>query len=180
MCARGRPHGAAPTNPNERSGWTETPHPSRPSAVPPSPEGESSARRVVAPHEKRLPPSRGKLSSEARLMRVPTGMMYLSSPPHPALRATFPPVGGRLCGRPHGAAPTNPNGRGGWTETPHPSRPSAVPPCPTPFVPSGHFPIPSVAARHLPLTRGVGPLTGGVGPIAPRAAESPRPFGPPL
>ena len=28
----------------------------------------------------------------------------------------------------------------------------------------GHFPIPSVAARHLPLTRGVGPLTGGIGP----------------
>ena len=26
-------------------------------------------------------------------------------------------------GRPHGAAPTNPNGRGGWTKTPHPSRP---------------------------------------------------------
>ena len=35
---------------------------------------------------------------------------------------------------------------------------------PTPFVPSGHFPIPSVAARHLPLIRGVGPLTGGSGP----------------
>ena len=32
-----------------------------------------------------------------------------------------------------------------------------------PFVPSGHFPIPSVAARHLPLIRGVGPLTGGIG-----------------
>ena len=26
------------------------------------------------------------------------------------------------------------------------------------------FPIPSVAARHLPLIRGVGPLTGGIGP----------------
>ena len=26
-----------------------------------------------------------------------------------------------------------------------------------------HFPIPSVAARHLPLIRGVGPLTGGIG-----------------
>ena len=36
----GRPHGAAPTNPNGRGGWTKTPHPSRPSAVPPSPEGE--------------------------------------------------------------------------------------------------------------------------------------------
>ena len=43
--------------------------------------------------------------------------------------ATFPQEG-RLCGRPHGAAPTNPNGRGIWTKTPHPSRPSAVPPSP--------------------------------------------------
>ena len=42
-------------------------------------------------------------------------------PPHPALRTTFPPVGGRLCGRPHGAAPTNPNERGGLTP-PHPAQ----------------------------------------------------------
>ena len=39
------------------------------------------ARRVVAPHAKRLPPARGKLSSEARLMRVPTGVTPLSSAP---------------------------------------------------------------------------------------------------
>ena len=36
----GRPHGAAPTDPNKRIGWTETPHPSPPVAVPPSPKGE--------------------------------------------------------------------------------------------------------------------------------------------
>ena len=36
----GRPHGAAPTDPNGRGRWTETPHPSRPSAAPPSPKGE--------------------------------------------------------------------------------------------------------------------------------------------
>ena len=62
---------------------------------------------------------------------------------------------------------------------PHPSRPAAVPPCPTPFVPSGHFPIPSVAARHLPLTRGVGSLTGGIGPFQgglDRAATWGRPY----
>ena len=44
------------------AGWTETPHPSRPSAVLSSPEGESSARRVVAPY-KRPPPLWGRCPS---------------------------------------------------------------------------------------------------------------------
>ena len=50
------------------------------------------------PTQKRLPPSRGKLSSEARLMRVPTGVMRLTSAPSSVIcsaNATFPPVGGR-------------------------------------------------------------------------------------
>ena len=44
------------------AGWTKTPHPSRPSAVLSSPEGESSARRVVAPY-KRPPPLWGRCPS---------------------------------------------------------------------------------------------------------------------
>ena len=45
-------------------------------------------------------------------------------PPHPSFAPQMPPsppVGGKLCGRPHGAAPTNPNERGGLTP-PHPAQ----------------------------------------------------------
>ena len=103
------------------------PHPSRPSAVPPSPEGEGLGRRGQAlalhacifrgarrlgaritvgasgrprPTQKRLPPSRGKLSSEARLMRVPTGVMLLTSSPSSGPSGHLPPCGGKAKGRP--------------------------------------------------------------------------------
>ena len=94
--AKRRPHGAGPTNPNGRGRWAETPHPSWPSAVPPSPEGEGWSG---APHAKRLPPSRGKLSSEARLMRVPTGVMRLTSAPSSGPSGHLPPCGGEGKGR---------------------------------------------------------------------------------
>ena len=71
------------------------------------------ARRVVAPHAKRLPPSRGKLSSEARLMRVPTGIMGGSSLRplirHLLRKCHLPPCGGKALraatwGRPYGVS----------------------------------------------------------------------------
>ena len=109
------------------------PHPSRPSAVPPSPQGEGKGRagsrprpassrpksrrfaavgletrlraqswpfgpiHLLAPHAKRLPPSRGKLSADRLTDEGNHGGAGRSfpPPPHPALRATFPPVGGR-------------------------------------------------------------------------------------
>ena len=48
---------------------------------------------LLAPYAKRLPPSRGKLSSEARLMRVPTGVMRLSSAPSSGPAGHLPPRG---------------------------------------------------------------------------------------
>ena len=115
------------------------PHPSRPSAVPPSPQGEGKGRagsrprpassrpksrrfaavgletrlraqswpfgpiHLLAPHAKRLPPSRGKLSADRLTDEGNHGGAGRSfpPPPHPALRATFPP-GGRYgaSGRP--------------------------------------------------------------------------------
>ena len=92
----GRPHGAAPTVETDRPyNQGRSPHPSRPAAVPPSPKGEGWSG---APHAKRLPPSRGKLSSEARLMRVPTGVMRLTSAPSSGPSGHLPPCGGKACG----------------------------------------------------------------------------------
>ena len=48
--------------------------------------------------QKRLPPFRGKLSSKARLMRVPTGVMPLSSAPSSGPSGHLPPCGGKACG----------------------------------------------------------------------------------
>ena len=53
-------------------------------------------------------------------------------------------------GRPHGAAPTNPNGRGGWAKTPHPSRPKAA-------APTGHRRGGQGAHIGAPLHDGRGP-----------------------
>ena len=77
-------------------------------------------------------------------------------------------------GRPHGAAPTkNPN-QGGFTEKKNPGaagaspRPTGFflrrPPLKMPPHPAlrATFPIPSVASRHLPLIRGVGPQGEGL------------------
>ena len=79
------------------------------------------------------------------------------TPPHPSRPSAVPPS-------PQGEGPARPGGRalrGNWGDL-SPSL-AALDSVPTPFVPSGQFPIPSVAARHLPLIRGVGPLTGGIG-----------------
>ena len=66
---------------------------------------------LLAPHEKRLPPSRGKLSSEARLMRVPTGVMRLSSAPSSGPAGHLPPRGKVWSARPTKGLP--PCGGGG-------------------------------------------------------------------
>ena len=107
MCARGRPHGAAPTNPNERSGWTETPHPSRPSAVPPSPEGEvwKGAPLKAFPFRP-IPPVRGPTPLiKGTWTRRPHGAALTAYPVRPSCR------GGPACpptpsGRTHRCAPT--------------------------------------------------------------------------
>ena len=161
------------------------PHPSRPSAVPPSPQGEGKGRagsrprpassrpksrrfaavgletrlraqswpfgpiHLLAPHAKRLPPSRGKLSADRLTDEGNHGGAGRSfpPPPHPALRATFPPVGGRQrtrrLGAPYMVRTTR---RGRWS-----------------------LPLLSRFARHFPLT-------GGIGPIGPRAATWGRPY----
>ena len=56
--------GPCPTNPNGRNGWTETPHPSRPPAVTPSPQGEGSSRPT-----KGLPPC-GGAKGRAHIVRA--------------------------------------------------------------------------------------------------------------
>ena len=63
------------------------------------------------------------------------------------LRGHLPPGRGKAFGRPHGAAPTK-----GGEPCPLICHGFSVPP----------FPIPSVASRHLPLTRGVGPQGEGL------------------
>ena len=47
-------------------------------------------------------PRKGGSQGRAHHVRPYKKVMPLSSPPHPALRATFPPVGGRLAVRPGG------------------------------------------------------------------------------
>ena len=68
-----------------------------------------------APRKKRLPPGRGKLSSEARLMRVPTGVMLLTFSPSSGPAGHLPPCGGKALRAATWGRPYIDNRRGGRT-----------------------------------------------------------------
>ena len=117
-----------------------------------APAGAVLALRANPPSRaprKKAPPSRGKLSADRLTDEGNHGGAGRSfpPPPHPALRATFPPVGGRQrtrrLGAPYMVRTTR---RGRWS-----------------------LPLLSRFARHFPLT-------GGIGPIGPRAATWGRPY----